>query len=80
MNFEERVHQYEYKLNDTEDQIIEYIVKNKADVINLSIQALAARRSPFQTRLPACLKRLAMTGSLAQEQLEGGAVQQSGWR
>lgn len=41
MRFHERVKMYEYKLNDTEDMIIEYILKNKPQVVKLSIQALA---------------------------------------
>lgn len=42
MRFEERVHKFEYKLNDTDDQIVELIVKNKQDFVNRSIQSLAA--------------------------------------
>jgi DNA-binding MurR/RpiR family transcriptional regulator len=42
MQFEERIHKFEYKLNDTDDQIIEYILKNKKDFVSLSIQSLAA--------------------------------------
>ncbi|HLN63379.1 MAG TPA: MurR/RpiR family transcriptional regulator [Symbiobacteriaceae bacterium] len=41
MRFEERVHQFEYKLTDTDDQIVAYILKNKAAVVTLSIQRLA---------------------------------------
>lgn len=62
MNFEERVHQFEYKLNDTEDQIIEYIVKNKADVINLSIQALAARLFTVPNTFTRLSKKLGYDG------------------
>nr|WP_263324582.1 MurR/RpiR family transcriptional regulator [Neobacillus sp. Marseille-Q6967] len=42
MRFEERVHKFEYKLNDTDDQIVEYIEKNKQDFVNQSIQSVAA--------------------------------------
>ena len=42
MLFEERVRKFEYKLNDTDDQIIEYISSHKEIVINQSIQVLAA--------------------------------------
>jgi DNA-binding MurR/RpiR family transcriptional regulator len=42
MQFEERIHKFEYKLNDTDDQIIEYILKNKKDFVSQSIQSLAA--------------------------------------
>lgn len=41
MKFEDRVQIYEHKLNDTDDQIIEYIKVNREKVINLSIQKLA---------------------------------------
>lgn len=41
MQFEERIHKFEYKLNDTDDQIIEYILKNKKDFVSQSIQSLA---------------------------------------
>ncbi len=43
MKFEERIQIYEYKLSDTDDQIIEYIKANKKEVTNLSIQKLAQR-------------------------------------
>ncbi len=43
MKFEERIQIHEYKLNDTDDQIIEYIKANKEEVTNLSIQKLAKR-------------------------------------
>ncbi|UOK56677.1 hypothetical protein MGI18_17850 [Bacillus sp. OVS6] len=42
MYFEDRVRKFEYKLNDTDDQIIDYIVKNRKQVVNASIQSLAA--------------------------------------
>jgi DNA-binding MurR/RpiR family transcriptional regulator len=42
MLFEERIHIYEYKLNDTDDQIIEYIMNHKEDAAGMSIQQLAA--------------------------------------
>lgn len=41
MLFEERVHKFEYKLNDTDDQIIEYIIENKKEVIHSTIQRIA---------------------------------------
>ncbi|HEY4554678.1 MAG TPA: MurR/RpiR family transcriptional regulator [Bacillaceae bacterium] len=42
MNFEERVHKYEYKLNETDDQIVDYIIKNKQQFVATTIQSLAA--------------------------------------
>lgn len=41
MRFDDRIQLYEYKLNDTDDQIVEYIKENKDKVLNLSIQKLA---------------------------------------
>lgn len=41
MEFEERIQIYECKMNDTDDQIIEYIQKNREKVVTLSIQKLA---------------------------------------
>ena len=38
MDFEERVLKHEYKLNDTDDEIIDYIRKNKSNINNISIQ------------------------------------------
>lgn len=43
MNFEDRIRKFEYKLNDTDDQIVEYILAHKKMVVDLSIQALAAQ-------------------------------------
>ncbi|MGI8315828.1 MurR/RpiR family transcriptional regulator [Halobacillus mangrovi] len=41
MNLKERAHKYEYKMNDTDDQIINYIMDHKSEVIQMSIQMLA---------------------------------------
>ncbi|MBU3161679.1 MurR/RpiR family transcriptional regulator [Clostridium frigoris] len=41
MKFEDRVRIFEHKLNDTEDQIIEFIKENKKLVIDTSIQKLS---------------------------------------
>lgn len=43
MNFEDRVKLYEYKLNDTDDQIIDYIRANKKEVMTISIQKLSQK-------------------------------------
>lgn len=42
MRFEERAHKYEYKLNDTDDQIIEYIIKNKEAVVHSTIKKISS--------------------------------------
>jgi hypothetical protein len=41
MTFEERVQLNEDKLNDTDDQIVEYIRKNREEIGDISIQAMA---------------------------------------
>ncbi|WP_235669907.1 MurR/RpiR family transcriptional regulator, partial [Clostridioides difficile] len=41
MEFYERAKKYEYKFTDTEDMIIEYMRKNKEEIVKLSIQSLA---------------------------------------
>lgn len=42
MNFEERVYEHELQLNETDDDIIDYIRKHKTDIAKLSIQKIAA--------------------------------------
>ncbi|TQW76068.1 MurR/RpiR family transcriptional regulator, partial [Clostridioides difficile] len=39
MEFYERAKKYEYKFTDTEDMIIEYMRKNKEEIVKLSIQS-----------------------------------------
>jgi len=41
MKFEERVQLNEDKLNDTDDQIVDYIRENRAGIGDISIQAMA---------------------------------------
>ncbi|UOF90939.1 MurR/RpiR family transcriptional regulator [Fodinisporobacter ferrooxydans] len=62
MLFEERVQKYEYKLNDTDDQIIEYIVKNKKEVVSLSIQSLAANLFTVPNTITRLSKKLGYEG------------------
>ena len=42
MKFEERVLKYEFELNDTDDEIIEYIRKNRNNISKISIQKIAS--------------------------------------
>ena len=42
MKFEDRVLKYEFQLNDTDDEIIDYIRKNKQQINKLSIQKIAS--------------------------------------
>ncbi len=41
MDFEKRIYQQEFHLNDTDDSIIEYIQKNQDNIQNISIQNIA---------------------------------------
>lgn len=62
MLFEERIQKFEYKLNDTDDQIIGYIVKNKREVVNLSIQSLAANLFTVPNTITRLSKKLGYDG------------------
>jgi DNA-binding MurR/RpiR family transcriptional regulator len=62
MLFEERIQKFEYKLNDTDDQIIEYIVKNKKEVVNISIQKLAAESFTVPNTITRLSKKLGYDG------------------
>ncbi|KAF0819690.1 Transcriptional regulator, RpiR family [Bacillus sp. ZZV12-4809] len=62
MRFEERVHKYEYKLNDTDDQIIEYILQNKPEFVNKSIQSLAAAFFTVPNTITRLSKKLGYDG------------------
>jgi len=41
MNFDDRLKKYEYKLNDTDDLIVEYIQENKETISSISIKDIA---------------------------------------
>lgn len=41
VTFEKRVYEHEFKLNDTDDSIIEYIKANREDIQKISIQNIA---------------------------------------
>lgn len=41
LTFKERIDKYEYQLNDTDDQIVEYILEHMEHVMTMSIQLLA---------------------------------------
>lgn len=60
MQFQERIQKYEYKLNDTDDQIIEYIINHKQEITNISIQTLASRLYTVPNTIYAYPKNLAM--------------------
>lgn len=62
MFLEERAQKFEYKLNDTDDQIIGYIVKNKQIVATLSIQSLAAALYTVPNTITRLSKKLGYDG------------------
>jgi DNA-binding MurR/RpiR family transcriptional regulator len=62
MRFEERVHKFEYKLNDTDDQVVEYISQNKELVVAKSIQHLAATLFTVPNTITRLSKKLGYDG------------------
>ncbi len=62
MLFKERIQKYEYKLNDTDDQIIEYILENTAEVTGMSIQSLAKRMYTVPNTIMRLSKKLGYDG------------------
>lgn len=62
MNFEDRIRKFEYKLNDTDDQIIEYILAHKKNVVDLSIQALASQLFTVPNTITRFSKKLGYDG------------------
>ncbi|ASN04309.1 MurR/RpiR family transcriptional regulator [Virgibacillus necropolis] len=62
MNLQDRAHKYEYKLNDTDDQIITYIVENKSTVIVTSIQTLAKTLYTVPNTITRLSKKLGYDG------------------
>jgi DNA-binding MurR/RpiR family transcriptional regulator len=62
MRFEERIHKYEYKLNDTDDQVVEYILNNKQDFVTKSIQSLAATLYTVPNTITRLSKKLGYDG------------------
>ncbi|MEH7399366.1 MurR/RpiR family transcriptional regulator [Gottfriedia acidiceleris] len=62
LQFQERIQKYEYKLNDTVDQIVEFILNNKEDVISFSIQYLAERFFTVPNTITRLSKKLGFDG------------------
>ena len=62
LRFEERVHKFEYKLNDTDDQIVEYILNNKQEFVTKSIQSLAATLYTVPNTITRFSKKLGYDG------------------
>ncbi|MFD2922385.1 MurR/RpiR family transcriptional regulator [Halobacillus naozhouensis] len=62
MNLQDRAHKYEYKLNDTDDQIVNYILDHKTTVISTSIQALAETLYTVPNTITRLSKKLGYDG------------------
>ncbi|MEH7349323.1 MurR/RpiR family transcriptional regulator [Gottfriedia acidiceleris] len=62
LHFEERIQKFEYKLNDTDDQIIEFIMNNKQEVVGYSIQYLAAQLFTVPNTITRLTKKLGFDG------------------
>ncbi|PEJ58842.1 RpiR family transcriptional regulator [Bacillus sp. AFS002410] len=62
LQFKERIQKYEYKLSDTDDQIVEFILNNKEKVIGNSIQYLAAQLFTVPNTITRLSKKLGFDG------------------
>ncbi|MCP3027848.1 MurR/RpiR family transcriptional regulator [Halobacillus sp. A5] len=62
MNLKDRAHKYEYKLNDTDDQIIDYILANQLTVKETSIQSLAKSLYTVPNTITRLSKKLGYDG------------------
>ncbi len=62
MKFEERVLKYEFELNDTDDEIIEYIRKNRNNISKISIQKIASDLYTVPNSIMRLSKKLGYTG------------------
>lgn len=80
MNFEERVLKQEFKLNDTDDEIINYIRKNRSIIHTLSIQDIASEVYSVPNAIMRLAKKLEYTGfaqlkiMIQQENEEAGKI------
>jgi DNA-binding MurR/RpiR family transcriptional regulator len=62
VRFDERIQIYEYRLNDTDDQVIEYVQKNRDKVVHLSIQKLAEQLFIVPNTIVRLAKKLGYEG------------------
>lgn len=58
MRLEERIKKYEYKLNETDEQIIEYIVINKEEVAGTTLKKLATQTFTVPNTIVRLAKKL----------------------
>ncbi len=62
MDFEKRVYEKEFELNDTDDSIIEYITKNRDDIANISIHSIAQSLYVAPNAIMRTAKKLGYSG------------------
>ncbi len=62
MTFEERIYDQEFKLNDTDDSVIDYIRENRSDLQNLSIQNIAKALYVAPNAIMRVAKKLGYSG------------------
>lgn len=62
LQFQERIQKYEYKLNDTDDQIVDFILNNKEEVVGFSIKYLAAKLFTVPNTITRLSKKLGFDG------------------
>ncbi|MEE6453112.1 MurR/RpiR family transcriptional regulator [Gottfriedia acidiceleris] len=62
LQFKERIQKYEYKLNDTDDQIVDFILSNKEEVVSYSIQYLANQLFTVPNTITRLSKKLGFDG------------------
>ncbi|WP_059103700.1 MurR/RpiR family transcriptional regulator [Shouchella shacheensis] len=60
--FEERVKQFEYKLNETDEAVVEYVREHKVAVVKKSIQALATELFTVPNTITRVSKKLGYDG------------------
>ncbi|MDY0393755.1 hypothetical protein RWE15_03960 [Virgibacillus halophilus] len=62
MHFDERIRKFEYKFNDTDDQVIEYILEHRSEISNISIQNLANKLYTVPNTIMRLSKKLGYRG------------------
>ncbi|WP_339232992.1 hypothetical protein MKY25_10670 [Geobacillus sp. FSL W8-0032] len=84
MRFDERVRLYADKLNDTDDQIVDYIIKHREEIADIPIQKMAEALYTVPNTIVRFAKKLGYKGfaelkaALALEQRDETAIKADG--
>ena len=62
MNFIDRVKKYEYKLNDTDDLIIEFLTEHQSEINSISIKDIASKLYVAPNTIMRLAKKLEYSG------------------